>query len=218
MHYLTNYYRNLCEQLQEKINILEAEIRSPDQLKQIGEKKLSDAVKAAEASMGRRLSNEEYAKLSKEVYVPYISRSIKRGELLSRATSQLRDIAASGDVETAEQLGDVIADVNRPLYTGKVAGLLNLNPEDRTRLKNLDQENTEAARANRRRGIPTNVPADVAAMRKVVELGTGRWQAPYPQPTDMTPDFHDGPDSDNTGSTEEIKISQTKNQYRGNLR
>jgi hypothetical protein len=218
MHYLTNYYRNLCEQLQEKINILEAEIRSPDQIRQIGEKKLMDAVSAAEATKGSKLSPEEYQKLGKEVYGPYVTRSIKREELLSRATSQLRDIAASGDVKTAEQLGDVMKDVNRPIYTGKVAGLLNLDPEDRTRLKNLEQEHREAAQINRKRGIPTNVPADVAAMRKVVELGTGRWQAPYPQPTDMTPDFHDGPDSDNTGSTEEIKISQTRNQYRGNLR
>lgn len=30
MNYLTNYYKNLCEQLQEKINILEAEIYSPE--------------------------------------------------------------------------------------------------------------------------------------------------------------------------------------------
>ena len=27
MDYLTNYYKNLCEQLQEKLNILEAQIR-----------------------------------------------------------------------------------------------------------------------------------------------------------------------------------------------
>ena len=30
MNYLTNYYKNLCEQLQEKINMLEAEIYSPE--------------------------------------------------------------------------------------------------------------------------------------------------------------------------------------------
>lgn len=30
MHYLTNYYKNLCEQLQEKVNILEAQIYSPE--------------------------------------------------------------------------------------------------------------------------------------------------------------------------------------------
>jgi hypothetical protein len=30
MHYLTNYYKNLCEQLQEKINLLEAQIYSPE--------------------------------------------------------------------------------------------------------------------------------------------------------------------------------------------
>lgn len=29
MNYLTNYYKNLCEQLQHKINILEAQIHSP---------------------------------------------------------------------------------------------------------------------------------------------------------------------------------------------
>ena len=27
MNYLTNYYKNLCEQLQEKVNILEAQIK-----------------------------------------------------------------------------------------------------------------------------------------------------------------------------------------------
>ncbi len=30
MNYLTNYYKNLCEQLQEKINMLEAEIYGPE--------------------------------------------------------------------------------------------------------------------------------------------------------------------------------------------
>ena len=30
MNYLTNYYKNLCEQLQEKINMLEAEVYSPE--------------------------------------------------------------------------------------------------------------------------------------------------------------------------------------------
>lgn len=182
MNYLTEYYKNLCEQLQKRINMLEAEIRSPDQIREIGQEKYNDAVQALKAKKGGELSSEEYEQIAREVYGPYTARSVKRQQLLATAASQLRDVAASGDVETAEQFGDVMADVNRSLYTGKVAGLSNLDPSDRTRLKNLEQHTRELSQENRKRGIATNVPADTAAMRKVVAMGTGRYQPPYPQP------------------------------------
>lgn len=193
MDYLTNYYKNICEQLQEKINILEAQIRSPDQIQDIGKEKLDAAEASEKARLGRELSREEYLDLAKTIYSPYTTRAVKRQMLLSRAAGQMRDVAASGDVETAEQFGDVMADVNRPLYTGKVAGLANLNPEDRERMLAGDQKLKDISVSNRAHGIPTTVPADIAAMRKVVAMGTGRYEPPYPQPPGPVGGMHTTP-------------------------
>lgn len=183
MNYLTNYYKNLSEQLQEKINILEAEIRSPEQIRNLGEKLFQDAVTKLKTEKGvDLLSPEDLEKLAKEVYSPYLNRAIKRENLVSKATEKLGDVAMTGDVETAQQYGDVMKDMNRDLYTGKVAGLRNLDPADAERLKDLQSQNYEAARRNRERGIATNVPADIAAMRKFAAMGSDRYQAPFPQP------------------------------------
>jgi hypothetical protein len=190
MNYLTNYYKNLCEQLQEKINILEAQIRSPEQIENIGKERYAAAIWLKKASLGRELSPEEYEDLAQKELRPYIIRARKRENLLDRAAGQMKDVAASGDVKTAEQFGDVMADVNRPIYTGKVAGHANLDPESIERRLKSEEELRRAQQSNRAKGIPTTVRADTAAMRKVVAMGTDRYEPPYPQPQGPVDGMH----------------------------
>jgi hypothetical protein len=183
--------KKLSEQLQEKINILEAEIRGPEQIITLGKKAFEDAVEKLKAEQGVKfLSNEDLAHVAKTVYSPYVERAMKRENLIKRATEKLGDVAMTGDVETAQQYGDVMTDINRDLYTGKVAGLRNLDPADAARLKDLQSQNYEAARRNRERGIATNVPADTAAMRKFAAMGSDRYQAPFSQPEGSVNGMH----------------------------
>lgn len=46
MHYLTNYYKNRCEQLQEQINILEAQIYGPELKAHLGRQQYPRAFNA----------------------------------------------------------------------------------------------------------------------------------------------------------------------------
>ena len=194
MNYLTNYYKNLCEQLQEKINILEAEIRSPEQIRNLGKKAFEIAVDKLKYEQGVEfLSAEDLDRVANEVYGPYLSRAMKRETLIKGATKQLGDVAMTGDVKTAQQYGDVMTDINRDLYTGKVAGLRNLDPADAARLKDLESQNYKAAGSNRQRGIATNVPADIAAMRKFIQMGRGQYQPPFPQPEGPVGGMHTTP-------------------------
>jgi hypothetical protein len=183
MNYLTNYYRNLCEQLQEKINILEARIRSPQEMYQIGSAEMQGQTKPTAVNSG---------------YSPWARRAERRQALINNAMAQMGDVAMTGDVKTARQVGDVMADIAK---TGeKVAGGPQFGPPDEefvgvdpTRdemgfeIKPIDHGNSEreaaeVARKARESGKAVVVPSDIAAMRKFIQMGRGRYQAPFPQP------------------------------------
>ena len=74
MHYLTNYYKNLCEQLQEKVNILEsglkAALKSGDKEKmeqELGRQRARHALKSEVARKGLPPGMESYDELDPEV-------------------------------------------------------------------------------------------------------------------------------------------------------
>jgi hypothetical protein len=47
------------------------------------------------------------------------------------------------------------------------------------------------SRGLRSRGMQTSVPADIASLRKFIQMGQGKYEAPYPQPTETrTPGTH----------------------------
>jgi len=122
MNYLTNYYKNLCEQLQEKINLLEANIRSASEIQEIGSKEYYKALDNLKTQLGRPLTADEISRISHETLAPYIQRSIRREALVKRATEELPSVAATGDVETATQYADVMGDMARRNIGGKGVG------------------------------------------------------------------------------------------------
>ena len=187
MNYLTNYYKNLCEQLQEKINILEARIRSPQEMLQIGSAEMQGQTEPTAVNSG---------------YSSWARRAERRQSLINNAMAQMGDIAMTGDVKTGQQVGDVMADMAR---TGdKVAGghqfgepdeeFRGVDPtrdamgyEIKPTGNDSEKEAAEEARRARESGKAVVVPADIAAMRKFIQLGRGRYQAPFPQPPEVPP-------------------------------
>ena len=216
MNYLTNYYKNLSEQLQEKINMLEANIRSPQDLIVLGKEAYEDAAKKAKMEKERQgqdpfLSTQEISDLVSQHAGPYFGRAVKRERLLNTALAQMGDVVYSGDVETGRQLGDVMADVMRG------------GPKQAGTGGSGTQILTDVTKTVRGLGKPTNVPADIAAMRKVVQMGQtdsvgrSKYKPPFPQPQNFSPDFHDGPDPGTRADSGEVQDNQQRNQFTGNL-
>jgi hypothetical protein len=185
MNYLTNYYKNLSEQLQEQINILEANIRSASEIKQIGTEELEKALRNKEIELGRRLTRDERSAIIDQIVGSYTRRSLNRESLIKRATEQLPVVAQSGDVQTATQFADVMGDISRINITGKVAGYRNFDPSDAKELQSTNERIAQLGKGMRSMGMQTSVPADIAAMRKVVQMGKGRYQPPLPTPQTM---------------------------------
>ena len=185
MNYLTNYYKNLCEQLQEQINILEANIRSASEIQQLGNNLYNQALKDRERELGRKLTPDEISAISDETLVPYGKRAERREELIRRASAQLPGVAQSGDVETATQFADVMGDISKRNAIGKVAGYRNLRPETAESMRKFNQGTAELGKEIRNLGGQTTVSADIPAMRKVVQMGRGRYQPPLPTPQTM---------------------------------
>ena len=221
MNYLTNYYKNLCEQLQERINILEARIRSPEEMMRIG------GAEAMDAASDEPNPNPKINAGSRS----WRERADKRRELIRNAMGVMGDVAASGDAETARAIGDVMYDMGRHTGYGKVAGLRDMDgesdlPPDLPPYKFVNEPGPSMrdmalageekirgeALAARQQGKPVAVPADIAAMRRFIQAGRGRYNPPYPQPTDLNPDGHDGPDTDTTASSMEVAASQQRRQ------
>lgn len=178
MNYLTNYYKNLCEQLQEKINILEARIRSPKEIEQIGLENLKNAeqeLKSKKRASGKSdiISYEEYNDLMATHYTPFMKRAMNREELMRNATRELGPAAQSGDVETIKQFGDFVADMS------KFTGSKQASPEEAT------PGFAKSMKRYRDLGVDVNVPADIAAMRKVIQMGKGQYKPPFPTPETM---------------------------------
>jgi len=185
MNYLTNYYKNLCEQLQEQINMLEANIRSASEIEKLGHEAYKKALDNKEKELGRKLTYAEVSAISDQILVPYGKRAERRERLLTRASAQLPVVAQAGDVETATQFADVMGDISKRNISGKVAGYGNFPPETAERMRTFDQGTAEIYKEIRNLGGETTVPADIAAMRKVVQMGRGRYQPPLPTPETM---------------------------------
>jgi hypothetical protein len=178
MNYIASYYKNLCEQLQEKINILEARIRSPKEIEQIGLENLKNAeqeLKSKKRASGKSdiINYQEYDELMRTHYTPFMRRAMKREELMRNATTQLGPAAQSGDVETVKQFGDVVADMS------KFTGSKQASPEEAT------PGFAKSMKRYRDLGVDVNVPADIAAMRKVIQMGKGQYTPPFPTPETM---------------------------------
>jgi superfamily I DNA and/or RNA helicase len=185
MNYLTNYYKNRCEQLQEQINMLEANIRSASEIEQLGHETYKKALDRRERELGRKLTYLEVSAISDQILVPYGKRAERRERLLTRASAQLPVVAQSGDVETATQFADVMGDISKRNISGKVAGYRNFSPERAERMRSFIQGTDEIGKETRNLGGQTTVSADIPAMRKVVQMGKGRYQPPLPTPETM---------------------------------
>jgi hypothetical protein len=185
MNYLTQYYKNLCEQLQEQINMLEANIRSASEIEELGKNLYKKALDDRERELGRKLTYDEVSAIADETIIPYTNRADRRQELITRASAQLPVVAQSGDVETATQFADVMGDISKKNIVGKVAGYRNLSPETAERIRTYEQGTAEIGKEIRNFGGQTTVSADIPAMRKVVQMGRGRYQPPLPTPETM---------------------------------
>jgi len=218
MNYLTQYYKNICEDLQAKIEIIEANIRSASEIQQLGSEEYQKALDKKKMELGRSLTFDEISDVGQTTVVPYTTRALKREALIAKATEQLPSVAQTGDVETATQFADVMGDISKKNISGKVAGFANLGPETGKLLQSGVEDVAQMGRALRSRGVQTSVPADIASMRKFIQMGQGKYEAPYPQPTETTPDFFDGPDMDRKGSAREVVAAQRRNQYKGSIK
>lgn len=192
MNYLTNYYKNLCEQLQEKINMLEANIRSASEIEQIGQEEYKKALEKKKAAKGE-LSMQDIEDTAAETIGPYTQRALRRERLITTATEQLPDVAHSEDVETAKQYADVMGDISKRSISGKVAGYRNFSPEDAERIKSGEEKLSNTTKKIRGLGLKTLVPADIPAMRKFIQMGKGKYEAPYPQPEGPVGGMHTTP-------------------------
>jgi hypothetical protein len=211
MNYLTNYYRNICEQLQERLNVLEqqlqeAQVRGPAQIKELGSK---EADKAKAAVLARGGSEDEAMQAMSGVYKQYLSRANKREGQIQKNIEILPDLAQTGDVETTSMVGNVLADVSKALNpTPGSPALRELEASKRAR---------EDKFANIGMGARSGKSANVADMRRFIEIGKGQFQAPWQQEPELTPDNFDGPDADNKGSSAEVVAQQQQNQFSGNI-
>jgi len=202
MNYLTNYYKNLCEQLQEKINMLEANIRSASEIDEIGreeyrkniERRKAEKARVADEVGGfRDLFDDEVKAAADETIGPYTARALRRERLITKATEQLPDVVQSGDVETARQYADVMGDIADRNISGKVAGYRNLPPESAESILSGREQVSQISRGMRKSGVKTLVPADIAAMRKFIQMGRGQYQPPFPQPEGPVGGMHVNP-------------------------
>ena len=199
MQYLTNYYKNLCEQLQEKINVLEARINNPSEIREIGKNKMNAVLKQMRDS-GVPITPDVISKVADEHFMPYAKRAQARQNLIRNATAELGGMAQAGDVKTAINVGDVLADMAKPgsydSATGtptKIARGANLGAERAARENELEQIEYETRKRLRDMGSVTNVPADTEAMRAFIRAGRGQYQPPLAQPEGPVNGMHVNP-------------------------
>ena len=211
MNYLTNYYKNLSEQLQIRVNDLqqkleEAQIRGPAQIKELGSK---EADKAKASVLAKGGSESEAMKAMSDVYKQYLSRANKREAQVQKNIEILPDLAQTGDVETTSMIGNVLSDVSKALNpTPGSPTLRELEASKRAR---------EDKFANMGMGARSGKSSTVEDMRRFLDVSKGKFQAPWQQP-DLTPDAYDSPDLGKHGSTSEVVSAQQQNQFSGNLK
>lgn len=144
MNYLTNYYKNLCEQLEAQISILEMQLN--------------------EAGLKKALKRKDMQSLGKEIVKGYERRKRAQGEMEASDVSGAMQTYGASSQEAAR------AKAKQDMLQAKIGKIdLNLNALEDAELNNL------------------------------------------------SPNVHDGPDEDSTGSTSEVIDSQRRNQMTGNL-
>lgn len=129
MHYLTNYYKNLCEQLQEKINILESQLneaglqkalrsKDPEKLKKETEKQIMKSERAGKeytrAGEIYRMTLDPRAAFKMEVEAEKIKAHEKNIEDLGADNYDGPDPGSDASAE------EVVATQQKNQYTGKL--------------------------------------------------------------------------------------------------
>jgi hypothetical protein len=169
----------------------EANVRSPQQIEQLGQELYDKATGEYTMAHGDRPRGDEHTKIVMNTLAKYAGRAAVRNWDSREAASKLGDFAQAGDVETVRSIGNVLAaqgDV-RP-GSMKVAG-------------------AETA----------SKPVSVADYRKFLNVAKSKYTVPWqeqPLPKlDMDADNFDGADMDDQGSSEEVEAAQQENQMTG---
>jgi len=192
MNYLTQYYKNICEQLQERVNILEAEIYG-------AEGKFMKAMQSSE-----RIVN------------PY-SQGQKRKWDVEAMRSALEDKShpIHQNPEHVADVQRVLADIEK--VDSKIPGL-DIASDIAQHAVGEKRHEESTADFGWAKNAPKRGYATAKHMRTAVDVMRGNYKAPFPQPTEMTPDAFDGPDPDTRGSASEVVAAQRRNQYKGNIK
>ena len=187
MNYLTLYYKNLSEQLQGQINVLEnllneagfkQAMRSGDPDKQ----KKEIARQAARGAYHPDWALNDEAIIAKIGEKKYTSKK-RRGENIDALQGELEK-NSSPEIDEDEYATDEIIYIIR------------------------DQVN-QANRANRNKYEPYPTPSQMAAE---MMAGTRDIKTKKPIKPIMTPNLHDGPDPDTTATADEVEASQKAKQ------
>jgi hypothetical protein len=169
----------------------EANVRSPQQIEQVGQELYDKATGDYIMAHGDRPRGDANTKIVADTSAAYAGRAAVRNWDSRKAAEMLGDFAQAGDVDTVRSIGNVLAaqgDV-RP-GSMKVAG-------------------AETA----------SKPVSVADYRKFLNVAKSKYTVPWqeqPLPKlDMNADNFDGADADTTATSGEVEAAQQENQMTG---
>lgn len=122
MHHLTNFYRHRCEQLEQQVKLLEAYVRTPEQIKRTAQ---GEGIQAGENEIyrledrrqaGEKISPEEGAyrisKAAESRMADINSRSEVRLRQIQSALNMIPVAARFGDIDAVHSLSRVLADIH----------------------------------------------------------------------------------------------------------
>lgn len=122
MHHLTNFYRHRCEQLEQQVKLLEAYVRTPEQIKRTAQ---GEGIQAGENEIyrledrrqaGEQISPEEGAnRISKAAELRMADINLRSEVRLRQIRSALNMIpvaARFGDTDAVHSLSRVLADIH----------------------------------------------------------------------------------------------------------
>ena len=169
----------------------EANVRSPEQIKELGQELYDKATGEYTMAHGDRPRGDAHTKIVMDTLAKYAGRAAVRNWDSREAASKLGDFAQAGDVETVRSIGNVLA-AQGDVRPGpmKVAG-------------------AETA----------SKPVSVADYRKFLNVAKSKYTVPWqeqPLPKlDMDADNFDSADPDNTATAGEVAAAQQANQMTG---
>lgn len=122
MHHLINFYKHRCEQLQEKLNLLEAFIRTPEQIKIMAPNLAFEAGANEMARLEARREAGEVIPPEEGAYRISKAAGVRAAEIELRGAVRLRQIrsalnmipnaARAGDTDAVHSLSRVLADIH----------------------------------------------------------------------------------------------------------